>query len=57
MYFQYLAVFLLLLNEISIFSQINRSTGNDFLADGVNGRVGHLGKLLLEIVKQRPVLF
>ena len=50
--FQYLAVLSLFLQKISLLPHIHRGAGDNFLPDGVNGRIGYLGKELLEIVKQ-----
>ena len=53
---QRLAVILLLLQHISRLAEIDRRGGNHLLTDGVDGRVCHLGKQLLEIVEQRLML-
>ena len=49
------AVFSPLLQQIAVISHIHRGVGDDLLPDGVDGRVGHLGEALAEIVEQRPV--
>ena len=45
------------LQQIAVGAHINRGIGDGFLPDGVDGRVGHLGKHLLEIVKEGLVFF
>ncbi len=42
-----------LLQNVAVRPDIDRGGRHHLLADGVDRRVGHLGKLLLEIVKQR----
>ena len=49
---QHLAVFRQFLQQIAIGTHKNRGVRHDLLPDGVNGRVGHLGKQLLEVVEQ-----
>ena len=54
--FQHLAVFRLVLQQVAVGAHIDAGGGDHFFADRVNGRVGHLGKPLLEVVEQRRVL-
>ena len=42
--------------QVAAGTHIDRGVGDDFLTDGVNGRVGNLGKELLEVVEQRLVI-
>ncbi len=42
-----------LFQDVAVRPDIDRGGRHHLLADGVDRRVGHLGKLLLEIVKQR----
>ena len=53
---QHLAVFRFLLDQIAVFPHIDRCSGNDLLTDRIDGRIGHLGKELLKVIKQRAVL-
>ena len=39
--------------QIALRAKVHERGGDDFLPDGVNGRVGHLGKELMEIGKER----
>ena len=50
------AVFRGLLQHISFLAHIHGGRGDDFLTDGVDGRIGNLGEPLLEIVKKRRML-
>ncbi len=52
---QNLAVDGLLVQQVSIFSHIHRGRCDDLLPNRVDGRICHLGKKLLKIVKQRLV--
>ena len=52
-----MAVLLTRLQQVSVFSDINRSRRYDLFTDGIDGRIGHLREHLLEIIKQRPVFF
>ena len=45
------------LQQIAAGAHIHRGVGDDLLADGVHGRVGHLGEELLEVAEQGLVLF
>ena len=54
---QNVTVFRHLLQQVSIGSDVNSGTGNHFLTDGIDGRVGYLGKKLFEIVEQRMIAF
>ena len=51
-----MAVFRLFFQQISVLSHIDSPGGHDLLPLGIDGRVGHLGKKLLEIIKQRLIL-
>ena len=53
---QYLTVFRLFLQNVSIFANINRCRCDDLLTDGIDWRVCNLCKQLLEIVKQRLMI-
>ena len=53
MYLEHRAVLSLFLQEISGGPQIDGRIRNDLLPDGVDGRVRHLRKKLLEIAEQR----
>ena len=53
---QYLAVFRLLLQQVSVFSHIYGGAGDNFFTNSVNRRICHLCKQLFEIVKQRLML-
>ena len=53
---QYLAVVRRLLQQVPVFPCIDRGAGDDLLPDGVNGRIGHLGKQLFKIIEQRTGL-
>ena len=55
--FQDRTVGALLLKEIAVRADVYRGIGHYFLPEGVNGRVGNLGKELLEIVEQQLMLF
>ena len=50
---QHIAVLRHFLQHVSLPSHIDGGRGHDLLPYGVNGRVGHLGKQLLEIMEQR----
>ena len=54
--FQNRAVSALLLQEIAVRADVYGGIGHYFLPEGVNGRVSHLGKELLEIVEQQLML-
>lgn len=53
---QNVAVFFLLLQQVAVGAHIDIGGGNDLLPDGVDGRVGDLGEVLLKVVKQRLML-
>ena len=46
------AVLRLLLQQVAAGADVDRGIGDDLLADGVHGRVRHLGEELLEVVEQ-----
>ena len=54
---QHPAVFRLFFQKVAVGANVNGGIGDDFLPHGIDGRVGDLGKQLLEIVKERLVLF
>ena len=54
--FQDRAVGALLLQKIAVRADVYSGIGHYFLPEGVNGRVSHLGKELLEIVEQQLML-
>ena len=54
--FQYLTVFRYLLQQISVLAYIHGGTGDNFLTDSVNRRIGDLCKKLFKVIEQRPVL-
>ena len=54
--FQHPAVLRLLLEQIAVFPGVDGGGGDDFLPHRVDGRVGHLGEHLLEVVKQGLIL-
>ena len=54
--FQDRAVRALLLQEIAVRTDVYGGVSHYFLPEGVNGRVGHLGKELFEIVEQQLML-
>ena len=54
---QHPAVFRLFLQEVAVRADVHRGVGDDFLPQGVDGRVGDLGEELLEIVKEGLMLF
>ena len=54
---QHPAVFRLLLEQVAVGADVHRGIGDDLLPQCIDGRIGHLGKELLEIVEQRLVLF
>ena len=54
---QHPAVFRLFLQKIAVGADVNGGIGDDFLPQGINGRVGDLSKELLEVVKEGLVLF
>ena len=47
------AIFRGILQQVPVGAQVHRGVGDNLLPQGVDGRVGHLGKALLKIVKQR----
>ena len=49
------AIFRQLFQQVAVGAHKDRGVRHDLLPDRVNGRVGHLGKKLLEIVEQRLV--
>ena len=53
---QYLAVLSLLLQKVSVLSNINAGGGYDLLTDRIDRRIGYLCKHLLKIIKQRLYL-
>ena len=53
---QYLTVFRLFLQNVSIFTNINRCGCDNLLTDGIDWRVCYLCKQLFEIVKQRLMI-
>ena len=54
---QHPAVFRLLLEQVAVRADVHRGIGDDLLPQRIDGRIGHLGEELLEIVEQRLVLF
>ena len=54
--FQHLAVLGLILQQVAVGADVHAGGGDHLLADGVDGRVGHLRKALLEVVEQRGML-
>ena len=53
---EHLAVFGLVFQQVAVCAHIDAGGGDDLLADGVDGRVRHLCKTLLEIIEERRVL-
>ena len=53
---EHLAVFGLVFQQVAMGTHVDAGGGDDFLPDGVDGRVGHLREPLLEVVEQRRVL-
>ena len=53
---QHLAVLRFLFDQIAVFPHIDRRPCDDLLTDRIDGRIGHLGKELLKVIKQRAVL-
>ncbi len=51
--FEHLAIFRPRAQEVAVLPHIDRRGRDNLLADGVDGRVGHLRKQLLKIVEQR----
>ena len=51
------AVFRLFLQQIAVRADVDRGVGDDLLPKRVDGRIGHLGKELLEIVEKGLMLF
>ena len=54
-HFQHNTVFRLFLQEIPVFPDIHRCGCDNLLPYGVQGWIGHLGKLLFKIIEQRLV--
>ena len=54
---QHGAVFGLFHQQVAVGAHVDGGVGDDLFADGVDGRVGDLGKELLEVVEQRLMLF
>ena len=54
---QHLAVLRFLFDQIAVFPHIDRRPCDNLLTDRIDGRIGHLGKELLKVIKQRAVLF
>ena len=53
---EHLAVFGLVFQQVAVCAHIDAGGGDDLLADGVDGRVRHLRKALLEVIEQRRML-
>ena len=53
---QHPAVFRLFLKEVAVGADIHGGIRDNFLPQGIDGRVGHLGKELLEVVEKGLVL-
>ena len=54
--FQYLTVFRLFFQNISILTDVNRCRCNNFLTDSIDWRVCNLCKQLFEVIKQRLMI-
>ena len=54
---QHMAVFRLFFQQISVLSYIDSPGSHDLLPLCIDRRIGHLGKKLLEIIKQRLICF
>ena len=52
---QHRAVGAFFLQEVAVRTDIDSRIGHDFFPQGIDGRVGDLGKELLEIVEQQLV--
>ena len=53
---QHLAVLRCLFQQVAVFSYIDGGAGDDLLTDGVDRRIGYLGKQLFKVIKQWTVL-
>ena len=53
---QHPAVLRLLIQQVAVIAHVYGGVGDDLLPDGVDGRVGHLGKQLAEVVEQGLVV-
>ena len=57
MHLEHLAVLGLILQQVAVGTDVYAGGSDHLFTDGIDGRIGNLGKQLFEIVEKRLMLF